>query len=293
MSSESSLASLSNGQTRQTIPQWVIVGIMVSSLLIIGLWSALTPDSAHGKAEAVGYAICHRIGERSFSALGYQLPLCARCTGIYLGVMTGLSLYIASGRGKATNLPSWKISGALGLSVVVLGVDGLNSYFHLFPGFNYGIYEPNNTLRLITGIYCGITLITLVLPIFNNVMWRKDDNRRVLENWRELGGLLLVTTLVLAATLTRRPMILLVFGYASAIGVVLVLTLINAVMVTTVLRLDRSFNSLREMWLPLLGGLALAMLMIGGIDLLRYSLTGTWEGFEFPPTAIINWINWR
>ena len=43
------------------------------------------------KAHLVGYAICHQIPNRSFSLGGHILPLCARCTGTYLGIAIGLA----------------------------------------------------------------------------------------------------------------------------------------------------------------------------------------------------------
>lgn len=268
--------------TTPRVARWLVVSIAIISMLIIALWTAATPGHLHGKADAVGYAICHRIAERSFEAYGVQLPLCARCTGIYLGVMTGLFVYVASGRGRAMRLPPWKIAGVFAIFVGILAVDGINSYLHLFPGVKNGLYEPNNTLRLTTGIYTGLAMITLVLPIFNNTVWYRDDNRRVLESWHELAGLLLVTTLVLIATLTRRPLILLIFGLISAAGVVVILTMINSVMVITIFRLERRYRNLQEMWWPLLSGAALTFILIGTIDFLRFSITGTWDGFTFP-----------
>jgi uncharacterized membrane protein len=35
---------------------------------------------------SVGSFICHQMPERSFHLSGYQLPVCARCLGIYAGV---------------------------------------------------------------------------------------------------------------------------------------------------------------------------------------------------------------
>lgn len=272
------------------LARWLVLIIVAGSLAILGLWALATPDHVHGKADAIGYAICHRIPDRSFTAFGQQLPLCARCTGIYLGVMTGFAVFVASGRRRASQLPNWQIGAVLAFFVVILGIDGTNSYFHLFPGFEHGLYEPNNTLRLITGMYCGLALITLVMPVFNNIMWQQVDRQRIINNWRELAGLLLVATLVLAATLTRRPLILLVFGLLSAAGVVLILTMVNSVMLVTVLRRERAYTSLADMWLPLLGGAAMSFVLIGAIDYVRFALTGTWDGFNFPTAFWSLWM---
>lgn len=39
---------------------------------------------------AIGGVICHQRPERSFFVEGHQLPVCARCTGLYLSGAVGL-----------------------------------------------------------------------------------------------------------------------------------------------------------------------------------------------------------
>ena len=43
---------------------------------------------------AVGSVICHQRPERSFFAEGHQLPVCARCTGLYLSGAVGLAGWV-------------------------------------------------------------------------------------------------------------------------------------------------------------------------------------------------------
>lgn len=38
---------------------------------------------------------CHQKSDRSFFYHGWQFPVCARCTGLYLGYLLGLLLLIA------------------------------------------------------------------------------------------------------------------------------------------------------------------------------------------------------
>ncbi len=44
---------------------------------------------------AVGGVVCHQMPERSFFIDGHQLPVCARCTGLYLSAALGLSGWFA------------------------------------------------------------------------------------------------------------------------------------------------------------------------------------------------------
>src|SRR5574341_842745 len=78
---------------------------LVVSLVVIGTFLLSPPWTVLGKTRLVGYAICHQIGERSFHIAGQQLPLCARCTGIYMGVLTGFTLMTLWGRRRAAGLP--------------------------------------------------------------------------------------------------------------------------------------------------------------------------------------------
>lgn len=262
--------------SRRTI--WFVLAV---ALGIIGLWMLSTPGGALGKADAVGYAICHRITTRSFAIDGRPLPLCARCTGIYLGAMTALGVTIASGRARASRLPGLKVGGFLALFVVVMGIDGLNSYFHLFDGY-IGPYAPRNWLRLITGVFCGITLMNLVFPIFNQSMWA-DGGQDVpmIKNLKELAGLSLVASLVIAIVLTERPTFLLVMGLISALGVVITMTLVMTVGLVSVTKRFQTYQGWRNLWVPMTGGLTMAIVLIGVINFARFQLTGTWDGFVF------------
>jgi hypothetical protein len=46
-----------------------------------------------------------------------------------------------------------------------------------------------------------------------------------------------------------------------------------------IMRQENAFETLKQLWMPVMAGLTLAFLMISVIDLLRLQLTGTWGGF--------------
>ncbi len=256
---------------------WLILAL---TALILGLWWLGTPDGVLGKANAIGYAVCHRIAERSFLLNGVPLPLCARCTGMYMGVMLGLGVLIAGGRGRAARLPPLRVLALLGVFVLILAVDGINSYLHLFPGFT-GLYEPQNWLRLITGSLTGVGMIGLLLPAFNATVWATPQDGPPLKSLAELGGLLIVIGLADALVLLESPTVLLIFGLLSTAGPLVVLTLVGAVLFVSLTRRENTLHTGRDLLLPVLAGLAVAFAVIGGIDALRFALTGTWDGFDF------------
>lgn len=255
----------------------VLVALMAA--IVSALWLIGTPAGVMGKAIAVGYAICHRITVRSFLIDGAPMPLCARCTGIYLGVMTGLIIAAARGRLRAGRLPPLHVVVILVGFVGLLGIDGLNSYGHLFPGFA-GIYEPHNILRLITGLLCGVAISHLILPVLNSSVWARPGPARSLDGLRDLVGVLAVTGVVALLVLGERPVILWVLGVLSSAGVVVLLCMIGMVLFLTVARLDRQARTWRDLVIPLLAGMTLCFIQLGGITIVRFALTGTWDGFS-------------
>jgi uncharacterized membrane protein len=259
------------------VPRRTAILVGVVATVVLGLWTLGTPPGLMGKAVAIGYAICHRIAARSFMIDDTQMPLCARCTGIYLGVITGLLVAVTRGRIKVSRLPPIRVNLILALFVVAIGVDGLNSYVQLFPATT-GLYTPQNWLRLVTGMGGGLVMIHILLPIFNAVVWQKPDERRILDGWRDLAAVCAVAAVMIILVLSNRPLFLWILGMLSALGVVIVLVMIGTVLFLNVNRFRPALNW-RELLVPLLAGLTLAVMEIGAVNIVRFALTGTWNGF--------------
>jgi hypothetical protein len=119
--------------------------------------------------------------------------------------------------------------------VVVLCIDGVNSYVHLFPG-GTGVYEPHNWLRLVTGTYCGIAMFSLIFPIFNGTVWRQPSAARAVNSLRELAGLCAVAALVILLVLSEQPIFLWSAGLLSTIGVAMMLAMIGTVLFLSLFR---------------------------------------------------------
>ena len=104
-----------------------------------------------------GNAICHQLQERSLQISGKPLSVCARDTGIYLGIFSTLIYFFLFKRNKIVTIPSIKVSFFLLLFMVPMMIDGLGSYAHLF--------ESNNARRLITGLGFGFVLPYFIFPL--------------------------------------------------------------------------------------------------------------------------------
>jgi uncharacterized membrane protein len=95
---------------------------------------------------------CHQRPERSLFIKGYQMPVCARCTGAIVGYLIAIPVFLL-----------------LGFSLV-LSVFGV-----LFILFDWGlqtmkIKESTNTRRVISGLLGGYGLMTAQLMLIKMVI---------------------------------------------------------------------------------------------------------------------------
>ena len=89
---------------------------------------------------------CHQMPERSFFIGNYQMPLCARCTGIFVGQVVLLLAY------------SWmEISYAYLLLVLPMVLDGGTQFF--------GWRMSNQPLRLTTGLLAGFGYMGVLIEL--------------------------------------------------------------------------------------------------------------------------------
>ncbi|MGB9953414.1 DUF2085 domain-containing protein [Haloarcula marismortui] len=94
------------------------------------------------------FLFCHGRSERCFCYRGYQFPLCARCSGIYIGFVLVLVTELYLGLPPRSFLPAYL------LLIVPMGIDGTTQLL--------GSRESNNPLRLITGLLGGIGIMMLL-----------------------------------------------------------------------------------------------------------------------------------
>lgn len=258
---------------RSPRPRLTAVAVVVAVSIII-LAIQLPPSTLLGKADVVGYAICHRISERSFFLDGRQMPLCARCTGTFLGAILGLGAMVLFRRRWAAGLPSVPVLGVLVTFVALWGFDGLNSYLTFFPGAP-NLYEPQNWLRLTTGLLNGLALVTFVFPIFNFSIWREPSKERVFKNLWEVLAVLPVMALLVLVIQAGVEFLLYPLALLSTLGVVMMLTLLNSVMAALILGRESYATTWQQAMPPLAVGAAMAILEMTALILIRVYLTTT------------------
>jgi uncharacterized membrane protein len=250
----------------------VAAALLALAVVVIVFFAQLPPTTVLGKADFVGYSICHRIPARSFILNGRQLPLCARCTGTFLGVVFGVVATLLLRRQRASRLPPPPVLMVLILFTALWGFDGLNSYLTLFPAAP-NLYEPQNWLRMTTGMLNGLALVIIVLPIYRFTMWRDTTEERVLKSLWELLAILPLAALLIWLTAAEIDLLLYPLAVLSSLGVLIMLVLINSMIVTIVIGREGYAESWLQAALPLTIGTALAILQLSAMALLRLYIT--------------------
>ncbi len=266
---------LIDAQPKRKFPwKWLVLGCFI---IVLGVWLWFTPPGFMSKLDAIGYAVCHRIEARSFHFHDRQVPLCARCTGMYLGAVLGIVFQAV--QGKKGKYPPWGSIIVLGLLVLAFIVDGSNSYLHFFPAQD-GIYEPQNWLRLVTGMGMGLAMAAAILPAFNQTVWQDWEDRSALDNWKKMGLLLILAAVVVLLVLTESVWVILPAGIISALGVFSLLVMIYTIVIVMLIKKENEYTHFKQLIFPLLGGATLTLIQLGVFDLLRFIWTGTWQGFS-------------
>ncbi|AAB99504.1 TPA: DUF2085 domain-containing protein [Methanocaldococcus jannaschii] len=111
---------------------------------------------------AVYSLICHQMPQRSFFIFGHKMAVCARCFGIYTGVLVGMIIYPFIKKLDDFKIPNkWYLIIAL----IPMAVDGTTQLI--------GLRESFNELRFITGFIAGFTVVFYILPIFFEMIYKK------------------------------------------------------------------------------------------------------------------------
>ncbi len=246
--------------------------LAISALVIIAALFAAPPHALLDKADHAAFAVCHRLPERSFAFAGRPLPLCARCSGTYLGALTGLLVLAARGRGRASRLPAIRFLLVLGIFALTWAVDGANSFLTFFPGVPH-LYEPRNILRLVTGTLEGLALAAVLLPVLNLSLWRAPEPTPSIRTWRDLLWMLAGGAVMIALVSSEWAPMLIPLALLSGLTIVALLGAVNTLLVLILLKRDGRGGHWRDALVPALFGVMLALVEIAAIDLVRATLS--------------------
>ncbi len=228
-------------------------------------------------ADFVAYSVCHRLPSHSFQIFGRSMPLCARCSGIYLGIIMTLLVIVLGGRVRYAQYPPRRILLVLLLMVGAMAADGINSF-----AWDFGIptpYTPHNTLRLITGFAAGISIAVVTAATFAQTVWKTAVWKPVLGTFRELAILWVLAIFLILLILSNFITVLYVLSIVSAVGVVIILMILYTTLLFIFTRQEFTITKSWQLIPAIMVGFGLATAQIVAIAMLRYNLTGVWHGF--------------
>ena len=125
---------------------WLMLILLSPVALASGRLSTLTMAAYHA-----GSLVCHQRPERSFHLAGAQLPVCARCFGLYLSGAVGL--VVASRRRGSISAATSRlllVVGALPIAVTV-ALEWL------------GLIHTTNVVRMLTGLPLGFAAAVVIV----------------------------------------------------------------------------------------------------------------------------------
>lgn len=106
------------------------------------------------KISNINLVLCHRLPNRTFKLGNSYFPVCARCTGVYVGAFIFLIYILIFG---LDNLKAiiFDINIIIISTIIIIPtfIDGTTQLI--------GYRESNNILRCITGIFAGVGLAVL------------------------------------------------------------------------------------------------------------------------------------
>lgn len=145
-------------RTRLAYAAWsacvLVIGLVVALIFAAPLLAARHHTLLALAVYQAFHTVCHQIPERSFLASNYALAVCARCTGIYVGLLIGVVCYPLIKRtlvGAFAPARKWIIVAAAPISVDwFLGVTG--------------IWANTHTSRFLTGALFGFVAAMYLVP---------------------------------------------------------------------------------------------------------------------------------
>lgn len=251
--------------------------ILLAALVLLAVfgitlnWLHLTPGSCYSKGMAIGASVCHQLPTHSYIRGDIQFPLCARCSGLYLGCFIGILYYLT--QGKKAGLPAKGYLFLLGALTFAWGGDGVNSFMSDILNRPF-LYTTNNLTRLVTGFGMGLVLSSALVTLFNLTIWKAPLKQPLLFSAWQLGAYAGAAAVTGSLLVFGGKAVFLSFAGVAILMVLVVITLLYTIFWVIVTRHENSFEQPVQLWLFMLAGLATAVLQITLMTGLRGWLLG-------------------
>jgi uncharacterized membrane protein len=137
----------------------LVIGALVwSAALFVAPLESSSSASIVSRSASLVYAagafVCHQRPERSFWLAGKPLPVCARCTGLYLSALAGGVLALTlSRRSPAATHPRW----ILAVACIPTAATWIGEFA--------GLIHPSNLTRAIAAVPLGAAAAWVVVAL--------------------------------------------------------------------------------------------------------------------------------
>ena len=145
------------------------------ALLVI---TPLAPSFIATLMYAAGSVICHQLPERSFHLAGFQLPVCARCLGIYAGAAVAASVHVLGA--PVAEAARWRLLSPSAARRVFL-VSALPTIVTVALEWS-GVWAPGNVVRAMAGLVVGAGGALVVMSAVATLNYNECLRRRPIEH---------------------------------------------------------------------------------------------------------------
>lgn len=163
-----------------------IVALAALAWVALLVAAPLLPVPAAGLLYAIGSLVCHQIAERSFHLDAYQLPVCARCFGLYAGGALGsvaaavavLPRTHGTASGQEASVTTWRrqprVNAALYTITLLAALPTLITFW-----LEWGAGWPmSNMTRAVAAVPLGLVVAFVVVRALATVHYGECAPRR-------------------------------------------------------------------------------------------------------------------
>lgn len=130
----------------------VVAAIPLFVLSAATLCTAAIASGASAKWRLLFRTLCHGMPARSFELFGAAMPICARCTGIYIGLFAGVLAALVLPWVEERVMRMWALVAA-----APMAIDGITQLI--------GLRESTNALRIATGLVAAAVFSVWVVMV--------------------------------------------------------------------------------------------------------------------------------
>ena len=180
------------------------------------------------------------------------MPVCSRCTGIYLGFFISLLIIVLIDRKIKGEFPPLKIVFT-GLAVfMIMGIDvGLTAL---------GITDSSNIIRFATGFSTGWFIALMLLPLKNIVMFRVTAPQHYLNSKKKFLAWLGIGAVMAAIFIFSYRYVLMAWGVLTVSGMIMLAAYAAVILLFALIKKWMgSINSRIKYLFSMAGGIIISM----------------------------------